>query len=170
MRTLKKIALRLTKPDWKSKAMINLLELTKKQVLVISAVTVVVGIVGLASAAAYTGNQLKSLDIEPAAKAISNAQPTQDAPGQPQVAKPVTNATKPETPVQASPAQPQLVKTEPQDGGHIPFTNEPVTPGDPASYVDTVGQCPFYEMAGPKGCTPPADIICNEDWTVCEPK
>ena len=37
---------------------------------------------------------------------------------------------------------PQPVKTEPLDGGHVPFTNKPVTPGDPSSYVDTVGQCP----------------------------
>jgi len=58
-------------------------------------------------------------------------------------------------------------KTEPQDGGHIPFTNAPVTPGDPSSYVGTVGQCPFYEMAGDKGCVPPADIECNADWSVC---
>lgn len=57
-----------------------------------------------------------------------------------------------------------------QEGGHIPFTNEPVTPGDPESYVDTVGQCPFYEMAGPKGCTPPPDIECNADWSVCTPR
>ena len=57
-----------------------------------------------------------------------------------------------------------------QEGGHIPFTNQPVTPGDPESYVDTVGQCPFYEMAGPKGCTPPPDIECNADWSVCGPR
>lgn len=58
-------------------------------------------------------------------------------------------------------------KTEPLDGGHIPFTNKPVTPGDPASYIDTVGQCPFYEMGGDKGCVPPPDIECNADWSVC---
>lgn len=57
-----------------------------------------------------------------------------------------------------------------QEGGHIPFTQQPVTPGDPESYVDTVGQCPFYEMAGPKGCTPPPDIECNADWSVCTPR
>ena len=57
-----------------------------------------------------------------------------------------------------------------ETGGHIPFTNKRVTPGDPASYVDTVGQCPFYEMAGAKGCYPPADIECNADWSVCKQK
>jgi hypothetical protein len=57
---------------------------------------------------------------------------------------------------------------EADQGGHIPFTNKPVTSGDPQSYVDTVGQCPFYEMAGEKGCVPPADISCNSDWTICE--
>ena len=50
----------------------------------------------------------------------------------------------------------------------IPFTDKPVTAGDPESYVDTYGQCPFYENAGPKGCYPPADIQCNEDWSKCE--
>lgn len=57
-----------------------------------------------------------------------------------------------------------------EQGGHIPFTNQPVTPGDPQSYVDTVGQCPFYEMAGAKGCVPPENLQCNADWSVCTPK
>lgn len=57
-----------------------------------------------------------------------------------------------------------------EQGGHIPFTSQPVTPGQPETYVDTVGQCPFYEMGGPKGCIPPADIECNADWTVCTKK
>lgn len=57
-----------------------------------------------------------------------------------------------------------------EQGGHIPFTNQPVTPGDPSSYVDTVGQCPFYEMAGEKGCVPPPNLTCNADWSVCSPK
>lgn len=55
----------------------------------------------------------------------------------------------------------------PQQGAHIPFTNKPVTPGDPESYAGTVGQCPFYEMAGEKGCVPPAGYTCNSDWTHC---
>ena len=57
-----------------------------------------------------------------------------------------------------------------ESGGHIPFTSKDVTPGDPQSYVGTVGQCPFYEMAGEKGCYPPADIECNADWSVCTKK
>lgn len=84
-----------------------------------------------------------------------------------------SQATQPKTTskAQAAPQAQESVpaKTEPLDGGHIPFTNKPVIPGDPTSYIDTVGQCPFYEMAGPKGCYPPSDIICNDDWTVCEP-
>lgn len=55
----------------------------------------------------------------------------------------------------------------PQQGAHIPFTNKPVTPGNPESYAGTVGQCPFYEMAGEKGCVPPAGYTCNSDWTHC---
>jgi hypothetical protein len=57
-----------------------------------------------------------------------------------------------------------------ESGGHIPFTNEPVVSGQPESYVGTVGQCPFYEMAGEKGCYPPSDIECNADWSVCTKK
>lgn len=53
---------------------------------------------------------------------------------------------------------------------HIPFTNEPVTAGDPQSYVGTVGQCPFYEIAGDKGCVPPPNIECNADWSICKLK
>lgn len=57
-----------------------------------------------------------------------------------------------------------------ETGGHVPFTNETVTPGDPESYIGTVGQCPFYEMAGEKGCYPPANLECNADWSVCKQK
>lgn len=72
----------------------------------------------------------------------------------------------------AKPAAPQSTPqpAEKYDGGHIPFTNKPVTAGDPESYIDTVGQCPFYEMAGEKGCVPPPDIECNADWSVCKLK
>ena len=59
-------------------------------------------------------------------------------------------------------------KTEPLE--RIPFTNKPVTPGDPESYIGTYGQCPFYENAGEKGCYPPSDIECNADWSICKPK
>lgn len=55
-------------------------------------------------------------------------------------------------------------------GAHIPFTQAPVVAGQPESYVGTVGQCPFYEMAGEKGCVPPSDIECNADWSVCTKK
>lgn len=52
----------------------------------------------------------------------------------------------------------------------IPFTNKPVTPGDPESYIGTYGQCPFYENAMEKGCFPPNDIECNADWSYCAPR
>ena len=57
-----------------------------------------------------------------------------------------------------------------ESGAHIPFTQAPVVAGQPESYVGTVGQCPFYEMAGDKGCVPPSDIECNADWSVCTKK
>lgn len=71
-------------------------------------------------------------------------------------------------PSQSTPTTP--VQSEPQQGGHVPFTNEPVTAGVPESYINTVGQCPFYEMAGEKGCVPPPDIECNADWSICKLK
>lgn len=70
-------------------------------------------------------------------------------------------------------SQPPVTSNAPQEQQkqpqleRIPFTNKPVTAGEPESYVDTYGQCPFYENAGPKGCVPPPDIECNEDWSVC---
>lgn len=67
---------------------------------------------------------------------------------------------------QTRPTESVPAKTEPLE--RIPFTNKPVTPGVPESYIDTYGQCPFYEGAGEKGCVPPPDIQCNADWSVCE--
>ena len=66
--------------------------------------------------------------------------------------------------------KPAVSQPAQESGGHIPFTNAPVVAGQPESYVGTVGQCPFYEMAGEKGCMPPSDIECNADWSVCTKK
>lgn len=161
----------------------NLLELTKKQVLIISAVTVVAGLAGMVSLYAYAaGNPAidykykatQTADVEYnglPSTAVSETQ-AEDKPQESQ--PPVETTSRPTTPkqtAQAAPAQPAAPeKTEPLNGGHIPFTNLPVIPGDPLSYVGTVGQCPFYEMAGDKGCYPPSDIICNADWTICGPR
>lgn len=94
----------------------------------------------------------------PAAE-IQTAERPQEAP------KAVETYQQPSPAAAAQPAAEQAAQ-----GGHIPFTNEPVTAGDPQSYVGTVGQCPFYEMAGEKGCVPPPDIECNADWSVCKLK
>lgn len=83
--------------------------------------------------------------------------------------KPAEPSMQATTPSQSGSLQ-QAPQAKKQQGGHIPFTQKEVTPGDPESYVDTVGQCPFYEMGGPKGCVPPPDIECNADWTECHPK
>lgn len=86
----------------------------------------------------------------------------------PQIVETYVEPSKPTKTPAAPQSTPAPAKTE--AGGHIPFTNKPVTAGDPESYIDTVGQCPFYEMAGPKGCVPPPDIECNADWSVCKLK
>lgn len=161
--------------------MINLLELTKRQTLIASAVTVAIGlamIVGLGVFVAAQSNKARqafgSQPVTVKSTAADNSEKqtvevpavqsnTQDAPA----ADPVTSAPKP-APVQTAPqptSEPQPAKTEPME--RIPYTNKPVTPGDPESYVGTVGQCPFYEIAGPKGCVVPPNIECNDDWTVC---
>lgn len=82
-----------------------------------------------------------------------------------------TDVTSASTPNRPSISQ-ESAKTTPtqESGAHIPFTQAPVVAGEPESYVGTVGQCPFYEMAGDKGCMPPSDIQCNADWTVCTKK
>lgn len=79
------------------------------------------------------------------------------------------------TPVRQAPVERESTKTRPTVPEktvpleRIPFTNKDVTPGDPESYVGTYGQCPFYENAmHPKGCVPPPDIQCNDDWSHCE--
>lgn len=109
--------------------------------------------------AAETSDQ-KQTTVEPTSQPAAQEAVENEASEPSSAVDPVSTPTAPAD--TAAPAK--------QEGGHIPFTNEPVTPGDPESYVDTVGQCPFYEMAGPKGCTPPPDIECNADWSVCGPR
>ncbi len=140
-----------------------------RKALTISYIIFGVAIAALVATAIVSASQAK-----PAMKAFQEAQKTeqfenpivqqtaqeavQDTPGKASVQAPTTSQT---------PSLQEPVQAAPEQGAHIPFTNEPVTPGDPESYVDTVGQCPFYEMAGDKGCTPPADIECNADWSEC---
>lgn len=151
--------------------MINLLELTKKQIIVISWAAVaiaVAGFVALYIVATTQAQQLTQEAISQPVEIVPAAQPAETPSTPADVSQEAPQTTEPATNPQAEPAPVQDVKQA--QGGHIPFTNEPVTPGQPETYVDTVGQCPFYEMAGPKGCYPPSDIVCNADWTICEPK
>ena len=118
-----------------------------------------------------------SINAKPALQAVSDAQKGEQVEN-PVVPQTVQEAVENVPSEQPEAADPVSVPTAPadtaapvkQEGGHIPFTSDPVTPGDPESYVDTVGQCPFYEMAGPKGCVPPPDIECNADWSQCSLK
>lgn len=88
----------------------------------------------------------------------SSIEATQSAPDAPEAVQTYQQPSEPQTTPQAQPQQ---------EMERIPFTNKPVEAGNPESYVDTYGQCPFYENAGPKGCFPPPDIECNADWSVC---
>lgn len=153
----------------------NPLAMTKRQIIAVSWTAVAFAIAGFIAMGVAASDHLRQTNqvwrdisdtpadiVAPAAAAAAET-PVDEAKGDDSaVLQP-----KATTQAQATPTQP--AKTEPVDGGHIPFTNKPVKPGDPTSYIDTVGQCPFYEMAGPKGCYPPSDIVCNADWTICQP-
>jgi len=113
------------------------------------------------------GNTPSSTEVEKTSptESITEVIETEPAP------KPQVTETKPvvrEVPVERVAEQPRSTvpeKTEPLE--RIPFTNKHVTPGVPESYIGTVGQCPFYEIASEKGCYPPPEIECNADWSVC---
>lgn len=187
--------------------MINLFELSKKQIYGLTIAAVAVGIAFIAAFTVVAANeldgvsaQLKAADSaegalndliktpeqpadEPEPTAVATTTPTSDSENnvnvplrreynvQPQAvpATPAQPNGKGEPATPATPAKPAAPAKQPQ-GGHIACTNKPVTPGDPLSYVGTVCQCPFYEMAGEKGCTPPPDITCNADWSNCQYK
>lgn len=116
----------------------------------------------------------RGMDDVRAAESAEKTQTTVEPTPQPEAQEAVENEASEQPaavdPVSTPTAPADTAAPQPQQGAHIPFTQQPVTPGDPESYVDTVGQCPFYEMAGPKGCTPPPDIECNADWSVCTPR
>lgn len=164
----------------------KLLNMTRRQILAVSWGAVALGIAGILTVGLATAdhvrqaNQVFTTKSDTPADTIRSeqpAKPTQAAPDSQQSEKAATQATKPIAQPQQAETKPQPTataatphaKVEPIDGGHIPFTNLPVVPGDPLSYVGTVGQCPFYEIAGEKGCNPPSDIVCNSDWTICKP-
>lgn len=128
----------------------------------------------IASAIVGASEAKRGMDDVRAAEAASQEQSAVEPTPQPAAQEAVENeASEPvqaTDPVSTPTAPADTAAPQPQQGGHVPFTQDPVTPGDPQSYVDTVGQCPFYEMAGPKGCSPPPDIECNADWSICTPR
>lgn len=135
-------------------------------VIIISAVSAQQGIQETALKAPVTPAPVK-VDTQPKTKPAA-----QDA-AQNKASEPSSRTSSPAT-VKNEAAAPQSAiggeAPRKQQGAHVPFTTKPVTPGDPESYVDTVGQCPFYEMGGPKGCVPPPDLECNADWSECHVK
>lgn len=171
--------------------MIKILELTKKQTLILSAVTIALGIAFVISIGVFTFSQ-GNID-----KPSFGSQPVSAASEKPKVEIPQVSSDAPVTsdtpttiaqPTQVAPATPAAPKagnktpmqltpaTNPLDGKaengkenerNATYTNKSVVPGDPLSYVGTYGQCPFYEDAGVKGCWPPKDIECNANWSVC---
>lgn len=120
---------------------------------------------------------ITAANAKPSLEALQQAQNTEQSEN-PIVPEPAQEAPQNVSPEPSEAVDPVSTPTAPahstapaqQQGAHIPFTSDPVTPGDPESYVDTVGQCPFYEMAGEKGCTPPPDIECSADWSECHPR
>lgn len=146
----------------------------RKQIIAVIAIHLVL-IAGAFTVNAFTAAP-QPVTTKPApteAKKPESAQPAENqATERPQEAAEIVETyVEPSKPA-ATPAAPQSAPDPAKDGtgGHVPFTNKPVIAGNPESYVDTVGQCPFYEMAGEKGCVPPPDIECNADWSVCKLK
>lgn len=134
-------------------------------------------IFGVAIAALIASTIVGAIQAKPALEAFQEAQKTSQSenPIAPQTAQEAVENEPGDVSQSAPTDTPQTSSITndtpaPDQGGHIPFTQEPVTPGDPASYQNTVGQCPFYEMGGDKGCIPPADIECNADWSECHPR
>lgn len=149
------------------------MKITKKHLLASLAVFAVafVALVIYLNASASGAAQEESKSINrteaPVVKAVQESkevepvqvQATESAPDAPESVQPYQQPSQPQTTSQEQPRQ---------EMERIPFTSKPVEAGNPESYVDTYGQCPFYENAGPKGCVPPPDIECNEDWSKCE--
>lgn len=135
-------------------------------------------VVAIAIAVIIAGATSAQQDIQKAVKAAETPAPVKvdtkpEAPAKPQqsVKNDVSDRTSSPVPVNNTVAAPQeTTGGEVPETPHVPFTTKPVTPGDPESYVDTVGQCPFYEMGGPKGCVVPPDVECNADWSECHMK
>lgn len=125
---------------------------------------------GAAYAAIATGGQEITEAIQEAQAPDKPAPVERDKPE----ARPIDTTTQ-EAPVERLQEQPvhhgtatvPTISEQPQQPERIPFTQKDVTPGQPDSYVDTYGQCPFYENAGAKGCYPPPGITCNADWSHC---
>lgn len=180
--------------------MINLLEMTKKQTLIMSAAAVALGFAFIASMGVLTFSQASMVKPAFGSQPVS-AQPTAveqpvvevqrnedgsetytggtqtviSKPSPTQAAPNTPDAPKPANtkPLQPTPTQNPLGDTVQGVTGAVRdviYTTKNVIPGDPLSYIGTYGQCPFYENAGEKGCYPPSDIICNANWSVCKPR
>lgn len=170
--------------------MINPLELTRKQVLILSAITVALGVGAIIALGLYVSAQgstaktsfgsqpydtasaviaepVKETETKPDGTVVETGGTQTVVTGKPQTATTQPQAA-PSQPLQQTPAQDPAGATNGRSESQ--FTNKVVIPGDPLSYIGTYGQCPFYESAGDKGCWPPKDIICNANWSVCSYK
>lgn len=179
--------------------MINLLELTKRQTLTLSAVATGLGIafvlaLGIfitsesgqtkqAFGAQPASNRVENVSDQPVVETSNNEDGSKTETGGSQTVTTYTapqDATATPAPAKASnkPAQPtpatnpvgETVQGVTDTVRGVTYTLKNVIPGDPMSYVGTYGQCPFYEAVGEKGCWPPSDIVCNADWSICRPK
>lgn len=136
-------------------------------IFAVAFVAVVVFVAANASGTVRTLSEATTISEEPVIVPVQKSTPvtTEIQPSESASVEPIAVETY-QQPI-VTPNAEQKQQEEPQLE-RIPFTNNPVTAGDPESYIDTYGQCPFYENAGPKGCFPPPDVECNEDWSKCE--
>ena len=141
-------------------------------IFAVAFVAIVVSIAASANGAVQTESSTQQSTEAPAITPVQTNSPEIPESSENQPSESVSDAPKAvqtyEQPIVTPNAEQEQQK--PVEMERIPFTNKPVTAGDPESYIGTYGQCPFYENAGEKGCFPPPDIECNEDWSKCEYK
>lgn len=141
----------------------------KQYIQIISVIAVMVGAILVIGISQIVNGESAKNDVK-TPKINDSAQKTdvENAVTAPEAAQAVPEQ---KTDVTSSSSQNTQSKTPvQQESAHVPFTQAPVVAGQPETYQNTVGQCPFYEMAGDKGCVPPPDIECNADWSVCTKK
>lgn len=172
--------------------MINLLELSKRQILAVSTGAVAIGIAGLVTVGMVYAAQVKQYsadygltsnttpdvvnhDKTPAMVATGESSSAAQATTKPVQPTQTAEKTQPATPAQpngpgvpATPAQPTKPAVVPGVVDKVKDTVDNTVCGvgyyviGPGACHKEPSGCPFYEQTEPKGCNPPSDIQCSD--------